>query len=93
MTHEPEVNVADSETLNPTSIGLDDGYAYTKLALADGRLVAIPSRATYRVCPGPAPPRGRGAALPVRALASSVTSLIRCASPPLRVGLGCPRLR
>ena len=29
----------------PISIGLDDGYAYTKLALADGRLVAIPSRA------------------------------------------------
>jgi len=25
-------------------LGLDDGYAYTKLALADGRLVAIPSR-------------------------------------------------
>jgi hypothetical protein len=33
MTHEPEVNVADSETLNPTSIGLDDGYAFTKIAL------------------------------------------------------------
>lgn len=25
-------------------VGLDDGYAYTKLALADGRLIAIPSR-------------------------------------------------
>ena len=26
-------------------LGLDDGYAYTKIALPDGRLVAIPSRA------------------------------------------------
>ena len=26
-------------------VGLDDGYAYTKVALADGRLVSIPSRA------------------------------------------------
>ncbi|PLW83317.1 plasmid stability protein StbA [Kineobactrum sediminis] len=25
-------------------LGLDDGYAYTKLALADGRLLAVPSR-------------------------------------------------
>ena len=29
----------------PTGVGLDDGYAFTKLALPDGRLVAIPSRA------------------------------------------------
>jgi plasmid segregation protein ParM len=37
--------VTDSNDVEPISIGLDDGYAYTKLALADGRLVAIPSRA------------------------------------------------
>ncbi|MCP3882205.1 MAG: ParM/StbA family protein, partial [Sulfitobacter sp.] len=36
-----------TETNNPESIsiGLDDGYAYTKLALPDGRLLVIPSRA------------------------------------------------
>jgi plasmid segregation protein ParM len=39
------VTVADSETLNLISIGLDDGYAFTKVALPDGRLIAIPSRA------------------------------------------------
>ena len=33
------------QQINPVSVGLDDGYAYTKLALADGRLIAIPSRA------------------------------------------------
>jgi plasmid segregation protein ParM len=38
--------VTDStNSSEPISIGLDDGYAYTKLALADDRLVAIPSRA------------------------------------------------
>ena len=26
-------------------VGLDDGYAYTKVALPDGRLLAVPSRA------------------------------------------------
>src|SRR5210317_1173085 len=31
--------------MNPVSIGLDDGYAFTKVALPDGRLIAIPSRA------------------------------------------------
>ncbi len=31
--------------LSPVSVGLDDGYAFTKLALPDGRLIAIPSRA------------------------------------------------
>ncbi|MDN5869218.1 MAG: ParM/StbA family protein [Nitrococcus sp.] len=35
--------MADNETLNPISIGLDDGYAFTKIALPDGRLIAIPS--------------------------------------------------
>jgi plasmid segregation protein ParM len=37
--------VTDSNDSEPINIGLDDGYAFTKLALADGRLVAIPSRA------------------------------------------------
>ena len=37
--------MADSETLNPISIGVDDGYAFTKIAMPDGRLIAIPSRA------------------------------------------------
>lgn len=30
---------------SPIQIGIDDGYAMTKLALADGRLLAIPSQA------------------------------------------------
>jgi plasmid segregation protein ParM len=29
----------------PIPVGLDDGYAYTKVALPDGRLIVIPSRA------------------------------------------------
>lgn len=33
------------QSMNPVSVGLDDGYAFTKLALPDGRLIAIPSRA------------------------------------------------
>ena len=33
------------QRMNPVSVGLDDGYAFTKLALPDGRLIAIPSRA------------------------------------------------
>ena len=37
--------MTDAETMNPISIGLDDGYAFTKVALPDGRLIAIPSRA------------------------------------------------
>ena len=37
--------MTDTHTPESISIGLDDGYAYTKLALPDGRLVAIPSRA------------------------------------------------
>ena len=37
-------NVSE-QPMNPMSVGLDDGYAFTKLALPDGRLVAIPSRA------------------------------------------------
>ena len=35
----------DVDTLNPVPVGLDDGYACTKLALPDGRLLVIPSRA------------------------------------------------
>ena len=35
----------DVSSLTPIPIGLDDGYAFTKLALPDGQLVAIPSRA------------------------------------------------
>ena len=32
-------------SINPIPVGLDDGYAFTKVALPDGRLIAIPSRA------------------------------------------------
>ena len=31
----------------PLSIGLDDGYAYTKIALPSGRVFAVPSRARF----------------------------------------------
>lgn len=31
--------------MTPIAIGLDDGYAFTKLALPDGRLMVVPSRA------------------------------------------------
>jgi plasmid segregation protein ParM len=31
--------------MTPIPVGLDDGYAFTKVALPDGRLIAIPSRA------------------------------------------------
>jgi len=34
----------DAASMNPIPIGLDDGYAYTKVALPDGRLIVIPSR-------------------------------------------------
>lgn len=37
--------MTDSDSINPIPIGIDDGYAYTKVALPDGRLYAIPSRA------------------------------------------------
>lgn len=49
MTVSNDETLADQEppltTVNPVEVGLDDGYAYTKVALADGRLVAVPSRA------------------------------------------------
>ncbi len=35
----------DADSIIPVAIGLDDGYACTKIALPDGRLVAVPSRA------------------------------------------------
>ena len=37
--------MTEHEEMNPIGIGLDDGYAFTKVALPDGRLIAIPSRA------------------------------------------------
>ncbi len=41
----PPMTVPQSQTPTVTRLGLDDGYADTKLALADGRLLAFPSRA------------------------------------------------
>ena len=37
--------MTDASSMNPVPVGLDDGYAYTKVALPDGRLIVIPSRA------------------------------------------------
>jgi plasmid segregation protein ParM len=37
--------MTDSPAINPVPVGLDDGYAYTKVALPDGRLTVIPSSA------------------------------------------------
>jgi plasmid segregation protein ParM len=37
--------MSEANTMTPIPVGLDDGYAFTKVALPDGRLVAIPSRA------------------------------------------------
>ena len=37
--------MTDVSSMNPIPVGLDDGYAYTKVALPDGRLIVIPSRA------------------------------------------------
>ncbi len=36
--------MTDSKSINPIPVGIDDGYAYTKIALPDGRLFVIPSR-------------------------------------------------
>ena len=47
-TAEPSSTVSSALIKNPMAVvqvGLDDGYAYTKLALPDGRLYAMPSRA------------------------------------------------
>lgn len=38
------VNI-EPQTVGAIQVGIDDGYAYTKLALPDGRLLATPSRA------------------------------------------------
>ena len=37
--------MSDVSSMTPIPVGLDDGYAYTKVALPGGRLIAIPSRA------------------------------------------------
>ena len=37
--------MTDAPSINPIPVGLDDGYAFTKVALPDGRLIAIPPRA------------------------------------------------
>ncbi len=37
--------MTEVSAVSPIPIGLDDGYAYTKVALPDGRLVVTPSRA------------------------------------------------
>lgn len=37
--------MTETASLNSVPVGLDDGYAFTKVALPDGRLIAIPSRA------------------------------------------------
>ncbi len=37
--------MTETSSINPIPVGIDDGYAYTKIALSDGRLHAIPSRA------------------------------------------------
>ena len=36
---------SESQTSSAVKVGIDDGFAYTKLALPDGRLLATPSRA------------------------------------------------
>ena len=36
--------MTDASPTTPIPVGLDDGYAYTKVALPDGRLIVIPSR-------------------------------------------------
>ena len=41
--------MTDSNSSEPINIGLDDGYAFTKLALPDGRLVIIPSGRTKKL--------------------------------------------
>ncbi len=43
--HQEKTVALNSNDEQVVQLGLDDGYAYTKIALPDGRLVAIPSRA------------------------------------------------
>ena len=35
--------MTDASSMTPIPVGIDDGYAYTKLALPDGRLIVMPS--------------------------------------------------
>jgi len=37
--------MTNSPSVSPIPVGVDDGYACTKVALSDGRLIVIPSRA------------------------------------------------
>ena len=43
-TDQRQASIAD-DPMQVVQVGLDDGYAYTKVALPDGRLVSVPSRA------------------------------------------------
>jgi plasmid segregation protein ParM len=45
MTNKEKTGIIMTDASPITPIGLDDGYAYTKVALPDGRLIVIPSRA------------------------------------------------
>ncbi len=45
VTGSPQKVKGTANRMNPVRVGLDDGYAYTKIALPDGRLTAIPSSA------------------------------------------------
>jgi len=45
IKHDNQVSMPAKKPLAMMPVGLDDGYADTKLALADGRLLVIPSRA------------------------------------------------
>ena len=53
MNHDFSGPVAymDDTAMNPISIGLDDGYAFTKVALPDGRLIARFRRARVSGAP------------------------------------------
>jgi plasmid segregation protein ParM len=42
---EHETGIENRQSTTPVNVGIDDGYAYTKLALPDGRLLSVPSRA------------------------------------------------
>jgi plasmid segregation protein ParM len=42
--------MSDASTITPIPVGLDDGYAYTKLALPDGRLILEKSVETRLNC-------------------------------------------
>ena len=44
-TQDDDTSRLSSDPMTVVQVGLDDGYAYTKVALADGRLFSVPSRA------------------------------------------------